>query len=89
MDTPEQQSRALALAFAEALKDAGISQRDAAAGAGIPLVTLSRRLTGKAPLRADEMATLAALAGTSVSAIAARAEQNICASTDSPSAGAA
>ena len=83
MELPERQSQALAAALSEALSAAGVSQRDAALRSGIPLVTLSRRLTGKSPLRADELTALAVLAGTSVSALAASVEQRLGVATDS------
>lgn len=74
MDTPETQSRGIARAVAEALAAAGISQRAAASSTGIPLTTLSRRLTGHSPFLVTELAVLASLTGTTVSDLAARAE---------------
>jgi transcriptional regulator with XRE-family HTH domain len=74
MVTPEQTSRALARAVAEALAEAGVSQRKAAEATGIPLTTLSRRLTGASPLLATELASLASLLGITVSALAIAAE---------------
>ena len=85
MEAPEQQSRAVAKAIATALREAGVSQRHAADATGIPMTTLSRRLTGKSPLLATDLAALAALAGTTISAIASRAEATL-AATDSQGA---
>lgn len=75
MDTPEQASREVSHVVAAALRDAGISQRTAAEQAGIPLTTLTRRLTGRAPLLITELASLAALCGTTPSELMARAEE--------------
>lgn len=75
MVTPPDMAKALAAATSEALMAAGISRRDAADRSGIPITTLQRRLTGRSPLNAHELDTLATLAGTTVSALVARAEQ--------------
>ena len=75
----------MAEAIATALREAGVSQRHAADATGIPMTTLSRRLTGKSPLLATDLAALAALAGTTISAIASRAEATL-AATDSQGA---
>lgn len=75
MDTPENTSRGIATAVKLALKDAGISRRDAAERTGIPLTTLQRRLTGASPFLVTELAALASLTGTTVSALAVAAEQ--------------
>lgn len=72
--TPEQTSREISRAVSEALRAAGISQRIAAEQTGIPLTTLSRRLTGAAPFLVTELAALAMVLGTTVSALTARAE---------------
>jgi transcriptional regulator with XRE-family HTH domain len=69
MDTPEQTSREISRTVAEALRVAGISQRSAAEATGIPLTTLSRRLTGAAPFLVTELFSLAKVLGTTVSAL--------------------
>jgi len=56
------------------LREAGISFREAATRTGIPLTTLSRRLTGTSPFSADELAQLASLFGIAVSDLAGEAE---------------
>ena len=73
MDTPEQTSREISRTVSEALRAAGISQRTAADQTGIPLTTLSRRLTGAAPFLVTELAVLAEMLGTTVSALTASA----------------
>lgn len=77
MDTPESTSRGIAEAVKVALSTAGISRRDAAAQTGIPLTTLQRRLTGSSPFLVTEIAALAHLTGTTVSALVAHAEQDV------------
>ena len=64
----------LAEAVKARLSDSGISMREASLRAGIPLTTLSRRLTGTSPFSADELASLARLLDTSVSGLAGEAE---------------
>ena len=66
MDTPEQASREVARAVSQALTAAGISQRTASQQTGIPLNTLSRRLTGKSPFNVTELAFIAELLGITV-----------------------
>ena len=66
MATPSDTSRSIAAAVSAALKEAGIAQRDAAARSGIPLTTLSRRLTGNSPFTVTELAILADLCGLTV-----------------------
>lgn len=74
MDTTETTVRAIAAAVCQALDEAGISRKAAVEATGIPLTTLQRRLTGHSPLRVDELAALASLAGTTVGAIMANAQ---------------
>lgn len=74
MDTPEQASREVSHVVARALREAGIPQRVAAERAGIPLTTLTRRLSGRSPLLVTELAALASLIGVPVSELLARAE---------------
>ena len=66
--------KALAEVVKIALTEAGISQRDAASLTGIPLTTLTRRLSGNSPFLSTELDRIASLAGTTVSALAAEAE---------------
>jgi hypothetical protein len=74
VDTSEQTSRKIALAVSQALTDAGISQRSAAEQSGIPLTTLSRRLTGASPFLITELAVLARMLNTTVGALTTAAE---------------
>lgn len=74
MDTPDATARGIARAVSVSLRSAGISQRDASAQTGIPLTTLTRRLTGKSPFLTTELAALASLLGTTVSALVSAGE---------------
>lgn len=65
----------LARVVSEALREAGVSQREAATQTGIPITTLVRRLTGRSPLKHDELAALASLAGTTVTSLVTEAER--------------
>lgn len=67
--------KAIAEAVKIALADAGVSRRDAAALTGIPLTTLTRRLTGNSPFLSTELDRIASVAGTTVSALALAAEK--------------
>lgn len=67
-------SQRIAAAVADAIKRADLSQRDVAARTGIPLVTLSRRLTGKSPFTIAELATIADLLGTTIAGLTAAAD---------------
>jgi transcriptional regulator with XRE-family HTH domain len=73
MATNTDTSRGLARNVSAALSAAGIAQRDAAARTGIPLSTLSRRLTGNSPFNTDELALIADLLGVNVSDLFTRA----------------
>lgn len=75
VEHPEQTSRSLAGVISQRLRDADISQREAANRTGIPLTTLSRRLTGVSPLLVTELASLASLLDTTVSCLANEAEK--------------
>ena len=66
MDTPTKQAQAIAAAASEALRAAGVSQREASELTGIPLTTLVRRLTGRSPFLVTELAAVAEVAGVSV-----------------------
>lgn len=63
MTTPEAFNRHLVRVTGEAIKAAAMSQRVVAERAGIPLVTLNRRLTGKAALTVPELASIAEVIG--------------------------
>lgn len=76
MDTPDATARGIARAVSGSLRAAGISQRDASTRTGIPLTTLTRRLTGKSPFLITELAALASLTGTTVSALIAAGEKD-------------
>ncbi len=76
MATPDLTSRGISQAVSNALKSAGISQREAAERSGIPITTLSRRLTGNSPFLVTELAVLASMVGTTVSELAATAESS-------------
>lgn len=67
MATNTDTSRGLARTVSAALGGAGIAQRDAAARTGIPLSTLSRRLTGNSPFTVTELDLIADLLGVKVS----------------------
>lgn len=66
-------SRIVGEVVARKLETAGISLRDAALRAGIPLTTLHRRVRGSA-FTTDELVALAALLDTTASALIAEAE---------------
>lgn len=74
MDTPDATARGIAAAVSEALRAAGVSQRTASAETGIPLTTLTRRLTGKSPFLTTELAAIASLVGTTASSLIAAGE---------------
>ena len=61
MATTHDTSLGIAATVSAALREAGISQRDAATRTGIPINTLSRRLTGYSPFLVTELAALADL----------------------------
>ncbi len=67
-------SRSIAEVVGRRLEAADISLRDAAHRAGIPLTTLHRRVGGTSPFTTAELAALAELLNTTVSAIVAEAE---------------
>lgn len=51
----------------KALREAGISQREAITRTGIPHPTFVRSITGKRPFNTDELSEIAALIGCSLS----------------------
>ena len=75
MDTPETTAQRFAEEVRAGMEVAGISQRDMAARTGIPLVTLSRRLTGRSPFTIPELAAITSEIGISLVEIALRVER--------------
>lgn len=74
--TPEALARQVLAEIRQAMKAAGISQRDIAKATGIPLVTLNRRLVGTGkPMDLSEVAAIAAVLGLSLTEVALRAER--------------
>ncbi|MGV3564209.1 MAG: helix-turn-helix domain-containing protein [Nocardioides sp.] len=76
MATPEQVSRRLAAVVSTAIQDAKRSQRSIAEETGIPIATLSRRLTGHSPFTIPEVAAIADAIGVSVIELVLRAERS-------------
>ena len=74
MDTPTTAAQSVAEVVSAALREAGISQREAAARTGIPLATLSRRLTGHSPFLITELSLVAKVAGLTLLDVARLAE---------------
>lgn len=65
----------IAEALRELLREAKVSQAEAARRSGIPLTTLNRRLAGRGrPVLVSEMFALREVLGVSVTEMAARAE---------------
>lgn len=76
MDTSESIARQVAVELRAAMASAGVSQRDMAAETGIPLVTLSRRLTGTGKgFTLDEVAMVASVLGLGLTEVVLRAER--------------
>ena len=73
MATTTETSRSIAANVSAALTTAGIPQRDAASRTGIPLTTLSRRLTGNSPFTIVELDLIAGILGVTVSDLIAQA----------------
>ena len=67
MRTNTDTSHKVARNVSAALGEAGIGQRDLEVRTGIPLRTLSRRLTGNSPFNTDELALIADTLGVNVS----------------------
>lgn len=76
MTTQPPTTKSIAEVASAALAEAGISQREAAELTGIPLATLSRRLTGRTPFILTELELIATLAGTTMADIVTRGEAN-------------
>ena len=75
MNTPEATSARLTATVASALRSAGLSQRAVSEQAGIPLVTLNRRLTGRSAFTVLELAAIAQILDLSLVELAVRAER--------------
>ena len=76
MRTQPHVNERIAAAASAALRSKGISQRDAAARTGIPLATLSRRLTGQSPFIVTELELIASLVDLTLSQLLAQGEGN-------------
>ena len=76
MTTSQDFSRALAAVVGDAIKADRRTQRDVADAAGIPLVTLNRRLTATSPFTVLELAAVAKVLDVSVTDLALRAERS-------------
>ena len=78
MDTAEALARQVAAEIKNAMKAAGVSQRDVADATGIPLVTLNRRLSGMGkPMTIAEAAAILPALNLSLTEIALRAERHL------------
>ena len=77
MTQPNAFPAALAAAVSAAIKAEGKSQRQIAAETGIPLVTLNRKLTGRAPMNSLELAMIADALNTTPTDLTLRAERSI------------
>lgn len=75
MTTAQGLSKAVATAVSDAIKADRRSQRDVADAAGIPLVTLSRKLAGHRPFTLLELAAVAEVLDVSVTDLMLRAER--------------
>ena len=75
MTTAQSISDRLAAVVVQAIRSAGLSQRAVAEKSGIPLVTLNRRLTGKAAFTVLEVAAVAEVVGVGVTELFLRAER--------------
>ena len=78
METPEPLIRQIAEEIKSAMLTAGMSQRALADATGLPLVTLSRRLTGAGkPFDLAELALVAAAVNLSLVELIMRAERTM------------
>lgn len=71
METQSTPTEAVAANVSRLLREANITQRDAALATGIPLTTLVRRLTGKTPLLVTELGAIAELLGVPLTVLVA------------------
>lgn len=69
-------SSALSEVVRDLLSSRGITRREAATKAGIPLTTLQRKLAGASPFNAVELAALANVAGVTLTDLALKAERH-------------
>lgn len=78
METQEPLARQIADEVRTAMERAGVSQRDLATKTGLPLVTLSRRLTSKGkPFDIGELAMIADALDLSMVELVIRAERSL------------
>jgi transcriptional regulator with XRE-family HTH domain len=63
------ETQAVAWNVSRLLREARITQRDAAEQTGIHLTTLKRRLTGRTPFRVDELIAIADLLNVSATTL--------------------
>jgi|GEM_PF-7040769 len=75
MDTDKQFGRRLAAVVSAKIKASGMTQREVAALAGIPLVTLNGRLRGNTEFKANELHAIADVLSITGSALWDEAEQ--------------
>lgn len=75
MTTAQQVSEHLSQVVADAVKAAGMTQRDLSDTTGIPLVTVNRKLKGHTPLNAVELVSISRAVQVSLAELALRAEQ--------------
>ena len=73
---PVQESRAIAENVKRLLDEAELSLRSASSETEIPLATLSRKINGRTPFTAPELAAIAQLLGTSVSILVDTSDKN-------------
>lgn len=69
MNPPSTHSTAVGALITRLLREAKITQREASAATGIRLTTLKRRLAGKTAFNVNELALLADLLETPISAL--------------------
>lgn len=74
MEHPEGMTQAVAAVIKGRLEATNTSLRAAAVETGIPLTTLTRRLTGTSPFSLVELASIASMFETTVSRLAIEAE---------------
>ena len=78
METSTDLAHQIAAEVRAAMAASGLSQRDLAARTGLPLVTLSRRLTGKGKaFDIEELARISDALGLSIVELAIRAERSL------------
>lgn len=75
MNTASALSQAVADVMASTIRERGMTQREVAEAAGIPLVSLNRKLTGHRPFTVIELAEVARAVGTSPLDVMLRAER--------------